>query len=56
MQNDVHTDWLVFYKYSENSVEQKKNPHLSMRVLVREGGFAFLRKSHGGCGTPLACR
>ena len=24
MQNDVHTDWLVFYKYSENSIRYNK--------------------------------
>ena len=31
-------------------------PHGYRTFLVGEGGFAFLRKSHGGCGVPPARR
>ena len=34
----------------------KKHEHLAMLVFGGGGCFAFLRKSHGGCGPPPAAR
>ena len=36
--------------------EKPKTRTLSRPGLVGEGGFAFLRKSHGGCDSPPDCR
>jgi hypothetical protein len=37
---------------------KRKSCHSRDRIiaLVGEGGFAFLRKSHGGCDSPPDCR
>ena len=37
------------------NIEKDQSERIGL-FLVGEDGFAFLRKSHGGCDMPPACR
>ena len=61
LKNTISYHFVLMKSFVSHTVKSSALPQMKSNAdasgfLVGEGGFAFLRKSHGGCDSPPDCR